>query len=259
MKELNHLYGENYHIIDDVFTQTLLSFVSQEKYKQPTINHLIKDLYDYLLAHVISNEFPYKTTKVKTRMAAIHEKGYWQGDVLENETRTIIINLARAGLLPSQLCFENLCRVLNPDLVRQDHVIMSRVSNEAGKVIGADFNGSKIGGDKEKAIILIPDPMAATGSSVSKILSHYKNVVQGKEIKFISMHLIMTPNFIFKMKAEHPDLISYALRLDRGNSSSKALASKAGEFPEEENGLTEIDYIVPGAGGLGELMNNSYC
>jgi uracil phosphoribosyltransferase len=259
MKELEHFYGEKYHILDDVFTQTLLSFVCREEYKQPTINHLIKDLYDYLLAHVLSKEFPSLTSKVKTRMAAIHEKGYWEGRVINPQTRAVIINLARAGLLPSQLCFERLCRILDPDLVRQDHVIMSRVSNEAGKVIGADFNGSKIGGDKEKAIVLIPDPMAATGSSVAKIIDHYKKVVKGKEMKFISLHLIMTPNFIFKMKREHPDLLAYALRLDRASSTERALSATPGKFPEEENGLTEIDYIVPGAGGLGELMNNSYC
>jgi len=51
----------------------------------------------------------------------------------------------------------------------------------------------------------------------------------------------------------------YALRVDRGASSPSALASIPGTLWDEESGLTDNQYIIPGAGGLGELMNNSYC
>ena len=61
------------------------------------------------------------------------------------------------------------------------------------------------------------------------------------------------------MTAEAPDLIVYAFRVDRGASSAKAKAAIPGEFLDEESGLTDIQYIVPGLGGLGELINNSYC
>jgi uracil phosphoribosyltransferase len=47
--------------------------------------------------------------------------------------------------------------------------------------------------------------------------------------------------------------------VDRGASSAKAKAAIPGEFLDEESGLTDIQYIVPGLGGLGELINNSYC
>ena len=61
------------------------------------------------------------------------------------------------------------------------------------------------------------------------------------------------------MKTDHPELIVYALRVDRGASSPSALASIPGTLWAEESGLTDNQYIIPGAGGLGELMNNSYC
>ena len=60
------------------------------------------------------------------------------------------------------------------------------------------------------------------------------------------------------MHAKHPDLIVYAIRLDRGLSSEKVLASVPGTFWNEEKGLNDQNYIVPGGGGFGEIMNNAY-
>ncbi|MBK8098993.1 MAG: uracil phosphoribosyltransferase, partial [Planctomycetes bacterium] len=45
---------------------------------------------------------------------------------------------------------------------------------------------------------------------------------------------------------------------DRGLSSERALASIPGTFPNEERGLNDVHYIVPGAGGMGELLTNSW-
>jgi uracil phosphoribosyltransferase len=70
--------------------------------------------------------------------------------------------------------------------------------------------------------------------------------------------LIITPEFIRRMRADHPDVIIYAIRLDRGMSSDEVLRAGLGETPDAETGLNEIQYIVPGAGGVGEILNNSF-
>jgi len=57
---------------------------------------------------------------------------------------------------------------------------------------------------------------------------------------------------------KHPDVIVYALRLDRGLSPREVLDTIPGERWADERGLTDNHYIVPGAGGLGEVINNSY-
>jgi uracil phosphoribosyltransferase len=31
-----------------------------------------------------------------------------------------------------------------------------------------------------------------------------------------------------------------------------------GTYPDEERGLNDVQYIVPGAGGMGELLTNSW-
>ncbi len=61
-----------------------------------------------------------------------------------------------------------------------------------------------------------------------------------------------------KVTEAHSDAIIFAARLDRGFSSEKALNSPPGKHWDEEKGLNEKQYIVPGAGGVGELINNSF-
>ena len=72
------------------------------------------------------------------------------------------------------------------------------------------------------------------------------------------MHLIVTPEYLRHVCSAHPEVLVYALRLDRGLSSAAVLETVPGERWGEERGLNDHHYIVPGAGGLGELMNNSY-
>jgi uracil phosphoribosyltransferase len=50
----------------------------------------------------------------------------------------------------------------------------------------------------------------------------------------------------------------YALRVDRGLSPPEVLATVPGTRWSEERGLDEHQYIVPGAGGVGEILNNAW-
>ncbi|MFN7262500.1 MAG: hypothetical protein ACK5UJ_01675 [Pseudobdellovibrionaceae bacterium] len=56
----------------------------------------------------------------------------------------------------------------------------------------------------------------------------------------------------------HPDVLIFALRLDRGLSPEAVLSTAPGKYWEQEKGLNEKGYIVPGGGGFGEIMNNSF-
>jgi uracil phosphoribosyltransferase len=72
------------------------------------------------------------------------------------------------------------------------------------------------------------------------------------------LHLIVTPEFIRRMRKDHPEMVIYAIRLDRGMSDEAVFSSGLGAMPDAEAGLNEIQYIVPGAGGVGEILNNSF-
>ena len=172
--ELLHHYGEAFHIVDDVYSRSRLAWLSQAECKQPEFNQIVSELYYQLVRYVIAREFPTIKTKVKTRMAALSPLGEWEGTVIDPDTKLVSVNIARAGSLPSQICFDACNFILNPDLVRQDHMYMARKTDTEGKVIGVDFSGNKVGGSVEDAIVLFPDPMGATGSSLLEAINFYK-------------------------------------------------------------------------------------
>jgi uracil phosphoribosyltransferase len=166
--------------------------------------------------------------------------------------------VARAGLLPSQISFDFLNQVLQPEGVRQDHLALARTVDDKGGVTGAGLYASKIGGPVDGAMLLIPDPMGATGATISKVIEQYGAETYGRPGKIIAVHLIITPEYLRHVTRKHPEVIVYALRLDRGLSPAEVLQTVPGERWDDERGLTDQHYIVPGGGGLGEVMNNSF-
>ena len=72
------------------------------------------------------------------------------------------------------------------------------------------------------------------------------------------MHLVVTPEYLASVTSLYPQLAIYAIRLDRGLSPAKVLGTVPGTHWKDERGLNSKQYIVPGAGGLGEVINNSY-
>jgi uracil phosphoribosyltransferase len=257
--ELEHSYGKNTHILVDPVSLLQLADLCQAHTIQPSINNLVRELYQFLIRSVVKREFPVEAINIKTRMASLSAFGTWAGRVTKKKTKTVTVNIMRAGALPSQVSFDFFNRILDPNFVRQDHVVMSRKTDEKSRVTGAELQGSKIGGDVDNAMLLFPDPMGATGSSISEIISYYKQQVAGKPAGIFAVHLIVTPEYLRRMTHDHPDVKIYALRLDRGASPSAILKERPGDFWSLESGLTDKQYIVPGGGGFGEIINNSFC
>jgi uracil phosphoribosyltransferase len=256
--EMQHRYGPSVHVLAEPLALTQLSRLCAKGTYQPEINRLVGELYRDLLRVVVNAEFPRRATATPTRMIDHTPHGVFHGETIDEEVRAITVNIARAGTLPSQITYDFLNTFLDARLVRQDHFVMARVLDEASKVIGARISGSKIGGDVDDAIVLFPDPMGATGGSICTALDLYKAEVVGSPRKVIAAHLIITPEYIKRVTTQHPATIIYALRLDRGLSSPEVFDTVPGTSWELERGLDERQYIVPGGGGFGELMNNAY-
>ena len=255
---IEHKYSKNIHILSNPYLLTMINDLSSPKTVQPQINYYVNNIYKYLMTEVINRYFPREEISVDTRMKTFTEAGTYQGESLVKNTPVVCVDLARAGILPTQVCFDMLNYMLNPEGIRQDHVYINRKVNDKEEVIGVDFSGSKIGGDKENAIVIFPDPMGATGGSLAFAVDHYKNKVKGKAKKIVALHMVITPEYIKTIMKEHPDIVVIAARLDRGLSSKKVLNSIPGTFLDEEKALTDKHYIVPGLGGVGEIINNSF-
>src|SRR3954447_21730168 len=98
----------------------------------------------------------------------------YRGIALDSSTKCVTVGIARAGTMPSQVVYDLLNEVLDPSGVRQDHLFMSRATDTEGRVTGATWHDAKIGRDVEGRILLFPDPMGATGSSMISALTHYR-------------------------------------------------------------------------------------
>lgn len=257
--EMKHLYGPKVHLVSSPLMLSLLAKLGHPQTHQPQINELVEMLYSYLVDNVIDLLFLRKLVSMDTRMKPSHPEASYEGEMIDPEIPCVSVDLARAGTFPSHLCYNKLNYLMNPELVRQDHFYVARLTDENGQVTGVNVSGSKIGGGVDKAIVLFPDPMGATGGTIVQAYEHYKNAVGGKPLMMVAMHLIITPEYLEKVTKACPDLHIFALRLDRGLSSPEILKETPGKNWKEEKGLNEHQYIVPGAGGLGEILNNSYC
>lgn len=256
LSEQEHRYGPNFHLLSDPFLLSHLAKLCSEQTTQPMINELVTTIYHSLLKIVVNQEFPTRQEAVRTRMAGYHPEAVYQGPMIDSEVPVVTVNLARAGTLPSHICYTALNYFMNPNRVRQDHISIGRTTDEQEKVTGSRVSGHKIGGTSDDSIVLFPDPMGATGGTLVEAVDLYKS--RGKARKYIALHCIVTPEYLKKIMARHPDLVIYAVRLDRGLSSKKVLDSMPGTYWDEERGLNDKHYIVPGGGGFGEIMNNAY-
>jgi uracil phosphoribosyltransferase len=256
--QIEHRYGDNVHLLDDPLAWTLLARLCARETQQPEVGRLVRSLYEILARAVLAAELPRARLDVATRMVTSSPLAVVRSTGLAQHTRVVSVGIARAGTVPSQVVYELLNELLDPSCVRQDHLFMSRSTDAEGRVTGATWHDAKIGRDVDGRLVLFPDPMGATGSSLMSALDHYKTRLDGKPGRCVTMHLIVTPEYLRNVLRAHPDTLVYALRLDRGLSPDDVLATVPGTRWDEERGLDDHQYIVPGAGGVGEILNNAW-
>ena len=117
MTELKHHYGERFHLIDDLFSQSLLTKLCISETQQPEMNRIVQQLYTNLVTSAANQIFPKIKSIKKTRMNADLES-----DIIDPNTKAVTVNLARAGTFPSHICYEFLHWILKPENIRQDHI-----------------------------------------------------------------------------------------------------------------------------------------
>lgn len=256
--ESPHEYGPRVHLHSDPHMLALLARIGAPDTRPPLLFHLLRAAYGSLLSRAAAAEFPRAEVEVDTRMKRVTPRGVWRGCTVDPKSRVVIANVMRAGNVPSLVCYEELTALFDPDQVRIDHFYLSRRSDEHGHVVGVDSAGSKVGGAIDGAVVVIPDPMGATGRTTAEVVRAYRERDLGDPRALIALHLIITPEYIRRVSEEAPEVRIHAGRVDRGMSSPEVQAEIPGRRIAEESGLDEAGYIVPGAGGLGEVINNAW-
>ena len=153
LSEIEHRYGPQVHILSDPFLLSHLARLCSEDTEQPIINELVTTLYSSLLKIVVNHEFPQVRQQFRTRMIAHHSEGIFEGPVVDPTTPVVSVNLARAGTLPSHLCYTALNYFMNPKTVRQDHISIARATDSSNQVVGSQISGHKIGGSVDGAMV----------------------------------------------------------------------------------------------------------
>ena len=253
-----HDFGANLVLHGQPYPLSLLARLGHPDCHQPEVGRLAARLFDFLFQQVASAELPHSVARHPTRMTARYPDQGFEGVCIDRSQKAVVVDVARAGILGAQLFYDRLNEVLDPAGVRQDHLFVGRRTDDAGRVTGAGIAAAKIGGPVEGAVLVIPDPMGATGGSLCEVLAEYARIGAGTPARIVFVHLIVTPEYVRRIHGAHPDVRIHAIRLDRGFSSSAALEGRPGARPAEERGLDDHQYIVPGAGGLGEVLNNSW-
>ncbi len=253
-----HHYGSRFHLVENAYLESLLTRLCLNETKQPEINRLIEKLYHGLIESAVNGLFPKESGEHKTRMTDMHPETRLISQGFSQKTTAVSVNLARAGTFPSHLCYDFLHTLLPPEQIRQDHIFAARMTDNAQKVTGTHLGSYKIGGSVENSFVMFPDPMGATGGTLVSAIDYYEKQIPGPAKAFVALHLIVTPEYLRKVLAHSDRIQVFALRVDRGLSPEAVLKSPLGLYWEQEKGLNEKQYIVPGAGGLGELLNNSF-
>lgn len=256
---MQHHYGPQVHLVDNPFLNGLLARLCSPETYQPEVNRLVEVLYTHLISMAMNQDFAIEKFETPTRMTSMHPDQKLTGERLAQKQKAVCVNLARAGTYPSHICYNFLHFALPPQNIRQDHIFAARMTDaNSQQVTGAQFGGLKIGGDVKDAHVIFPDPMGATGNTIVSAIDYYKKNIEGPAVRYLALHLIVTPEYLRKVLTAHPEVVIYALRLDRGLSPKAVLETPPGLHWDQERGLNDKDYIVPGGGGLGEIMNNSF-
>jgi uracil phosphoribosyltransferase len=254
-----HRYGERVHVLGGPLAHTLLARVGSPAASRAEVLAGVRALAEQLCVAAANTLLPTVEREVETRMATKHPRaGRWRGSTFDPASHAVVVDVIRGGIVPSQVCFELLSALLPEDHVRLDHLHMARTTAPDGGVTGATLFGSKIGGSVANRHLFVPDPMGATGSTATVALDHYVEH-HGRPASVALIALICTPEFLRKVLAHPTAPHVFTVRVDRGLSAADVLATVPGTRWSEERGLDDDDYIVPGAGGVGEVLNNSWC
>ncbi len=222
-------------IFDTPYNLSLLAELGQASTFQPRISQIITALYDNMFSLIADQELEQASANIKTRIATKDHRGIWKGKIFKKNQKVIVVDVIRAGIQSSHQFYLKFTEILNPKSVRQDHIMSQRIETASG-VEGSKLSGSKIGGSIKGAIVFIPDPMGATGGSIEEIVNFYQKKY-GKPKKFVVVNLVVTPQYLKRLQKIKTPLSVYTARMDKG--------------------LTKDDFIYPGLGGVGEIINNT--
>ena len=202
-----------FHLIDHPLIQHKLSIMRHKKTGSKDFRELLNEI-AMLMGYELTRDLPLEEVNIETPLTKMKAK-------MVSGKKLAIVPILRAGL-----GMVDGLQSLVP-VAKVGHIGMYR-DPETHKPVEYYC---KLPLDIEDRIVILVDPMLATGGSASDALTMLKK--RGcQHIRF--MCLVAAPEGVAKVQADHPDVDIYSAALDER--------------------LNEHDYIVPGLGDAGDRI-----
>ena len=205
---------DNVTIFDHPLVNHKIAILRNEKTSMKEFRELVEEITTLMTYESLKSGVPTTTIEVKTPLETCKQE-------VVTDNSIVIVPILRAGL-----GMVNGVHVLFP-LAKVGHIGMYRDE----ETLEPNTYYCKLPVGIEDKLVLLVDPMLATGGSASDAISMLKQ--RGcKYIKF--MAIIGAPEGVSKVAEDHPDVDIYVSTLDRC--------------------LNENGYILPGLGDAGDRL-----
>ncbi len=202
------------HIMDHPLITHKLTIMRDKSTGSKDFRQLLNEI-AMLMGYELTRDLPTEEVEVETPICVSKQK-------MISGKKLAIVPILRAGLG----MVDGLLSLM--PVAKVGHIGMYR-DPETHKPV--DYY-SKMPSDIEDRIVILVDPMLATGGSASDAITQLKNKYHCRSIRFLC--LVASPEGVAKVQADHPDVDIYAAALD--------------------DHLNEHAYIVPGLGDAGDRI-----
>lgn len=200
------------HVMNHALINHKLTFIRDKNTNTKDFREAVNEV-GGLMTFLISENFPTKEVEVETPVTSTKAK------VLDRDI--IIVPILRAGLG----MVDGIHKIIPQAKI--GHVGMYRDE----ETLEPKEYYAKFPPNIDQAVVLVVDPMLATGGSASMAVDAVKKR-GAKNISFVG--LVGAPEGVERMQSDHPDVDIYLAALDEK--------------------LNEVGYIVPGLGDCGDRL-----
>ena len=202
------------HVMDHPLITHKLSIMRNKKTGSKDFRELLDEI-AMLMGYEITRDLPLENVTIETPLARMTAK-------MVSGKKLAIVPILRAGLgmVDGLLSLVPVAKV--------GHIGMYRDPQTHKPV---EYY-SKMPTDIEERIVILVDPMLATGGSAADAITMLKNKYGCRHIRL--MNLVAAPEGIAHVQKEHPDVDIYVAAVDEC--------------------LNDHDYIVPGLGDAGDRI-----
>ncbi len=202
------------HVIDHPMIQHKLTIMRKKETGSKDFRELLKEI-ALLMGYEVTRDIPLEDVEIETPICKMTAK-----EVSGRKLAIVPILRAGIGMVDGLLSLVPVARVGHIGLYRNEQTHKPVVYF------------CKLPEDIQDRLVILTDPMLATGGSACDAISMLKERGCGSNIRL--MCLVAVPEGIAKVQAEHPDVDIYVAAVD--------------------DHLNENAYIVPGLGDAGDRI-----